>query len=43
MTQERDENLTEEEKEKKCNNFFSLKQKQKLVEYRRNYYLTHNK
>ena len=38
------QNFTEEEKEKRCNkNHLSEEQKQKLDEYRRNYYLTHKK
>ena len=43
------QNFTEKEKEKKCqyhrelNKNLSKEQKQKLVEYRRNYYITHNK
>ena len=40
---ERYRNLTEEVKEKTCNKNLSEEKKQKLVEYRRNYYLTHNK
>ena len=37
------QNLSEEEKEKRCNKNPSEEQKQKLVECRRNYYLTYNK
>ena len=37
------QNLSEEEKEKRCNKNLSEEQKQKLVECRRNYYLTYNK
>ena len=37
------ENLSEEEKSKKRNKNLSEEQKQKLVECRRNYYLTHSK
>ena len=37
------ESPTEEEKEKKCNRKLSEVQKQKLVEYRGNYHLTHYK
>ena len=37
------QNLTKEEKEKSCNKDLSEEQKQKLVECRGNYYLTHNK
>ena len=40
--QERYQNLTKEEKEKRCNKNLSEEQKQRLVEYRRNNYLTHN-
>ena len=42
-TQERYQNFTEEEKEKRLNKNLSEEQNQKLVEYRRYYYLTHNK
>ena len=44
-----DQNFTEKEKGKKRqyhrkrNTSLSEKQKKKLVEYRRNYYITHNK
>ena len=38
---ERYQNFTEEEKEKKRNKNLSEEQKNKLAEYRRNYYLTH--
>ena len=38
---ERYENFTEKEKEKQCNKNLSEEQEQKLVEYRRNNYLTH--
>ena len=41
--QERYQTFTEEEKEKMCNKNLSEEQKQKLVEYRINYYLIHNK
>ena len=40
---ERYQNLIEEEKEKKVNKNFSEEKKQMLVEYGRNYYLTHEK
>ena len=40
---ERYQNLTEEEKEKKHNKNLYEKQKQKLIESRRNYYLTDSK
>ena len=35
------QNLSEEEKEKRCNKKLSEEKKQKLVDYRRNYYETH--
>ena len=47
--QGRYQNFTEEDKEKKCQYYcdsskiLSREQKQKLVEYRRNYYISHNK
>ena len=40
---ERYQNLSEEEKDKRQNKNLSEEQKQKLLEHRRNYYLTHNK
>ena len=40
---ERYQNLTEEEKEKKHNKNLYEEQKQKLIESRRNYYLTDSK
>ena len=40
---ERHQNLTEEEKEKKHNKNLYEEQKQKLIESRRNYYLTDSK
>ena len=46
MMNERYQNLSEDEsgeKEKKRNKNLSEEQRQKVVEYRRNYYLTHNK
>ena len=46
-TLERYQTFTEKEKKAsvywKCNKIFSKEQKQKLVEYRKNYYITHNK
>ena len=35
--------LLKKKKEKKHDKYLSEEQNQKLVEYRRNYYLTHNK
>ena len=49
MTRSKYQNLSEEEKEKKhwyhweCNKTLSEEQKQKQVEYMRNYYLAHKK
>ena len=44
---ERYQTFTEKEKKAsvywECNKTFSKEQKQKLVEYRKNYYITHNK
>ena len=36
-------NVTEEEKEKRCKKFFSEEPKQKIVQYRKKYCLTHNR
>ena len=42
-TRERYQNFAEEKKEKRRNKNLSEEEKQKLTEYRRNHYLTHNK
>ena len=41
-TRERYQNFTEEEKGRRCRQYYQ-ERKQKLPEYRRNYYLTHKK
>ena len=42
-SRKRYQNLSEEETEKRRNKNLSEKKKKKVIEYRRNYYLVHNK
>ena len=42
-SRKRYQNLSEEETEKRRNKNLSEKKKKKVIEYRRNYYLAHNK